>query len=110
MPKTSTFSLYLAKPGVTVFDDLLTETARTLIEQARAQRTASDEFGDGAVLYTFPGFASVPGWVGPLRQAFAFPDNLYAQSPCAVVAFTKGESLKHFCLRFGLKYLSFLHS
>ena len=106
MPKTSTFSLYLAKPGVTVFDDLLTETARTLIEQARAQRTASDEFGDGAVLYTFPGFASVLRWVGPLRQAFAFPDNLYAQSPCAVVAFTKGESLFALTFSYGHVYLN----
>jgi hypothetical protein len=38
MPKTSTFSLYLAKPDVTAFDELLTETARTQIEQGRAQR------------------------------------------------------------------------
>jgi len=106
MPKTSTFSLYLAKPDVTAFDELLTETARTQIEQGRAQRTASDEFGDGAVLYTFPGFASVPRWVGPLREAFELPDNLYAQSPCAVLVFRKGGSLYALTFSYGHVYLN----
>lgn len=106
MPKTTAFSLYLAKPSAIAFDDLLTETARTLIEQGRAQRTGSAEFGDGAVLYTFPGFASVPRWVGPLRQAFALPDNLYAQSPCAVLAFRKGKSLFALTFSHGHVYLN----
>ncbi len=106
MPKTSTFSLYLAKPDVTSFDDLLTETAHAQLRQAHARRTSSDEFAEGAVLYTFPGHSSVPKWVGLLREAFDFPDDLYAQSPSAVLAFRKSGSVYAISFSYGHVYLN----
>jgi uncharacterized protein (TIGR04141 family) len=106
MAKTSTFSLYLVKPDVTAFDEVLTETARAKLEQGHAHRAASDEFGDGAILYTFPGYSSVPRWVGPLREVFELQDNLYAQSPSAVLVFRKGGSLYALTFSYGHVYLN----
>jgi uncharacterized protein (TIGR04141 family) len=89
MPKTNSFSLYLAKADVTSFDDLLTENARAMVERDAAKKVISGEFAEGAAVYVFPGQRNVPKWVGLLKPSFALPDGLFAKSPCALLAFKK---------------------
>jgi uncharacterized protein (TIGR04141 family) len=103
-PKTSTFSLYLAKRGVASFDELLTESARTLVASGVAQRLTSDRFGDGSALFVFPGHPNIPRWVRQLRSAFLIPD-LFSQSPCALLAFRKGPHIFALTFSFAHVYL-----
>jgi uncharacterized protein (TIGR04141 family) len=91
MAKIKTFSLYLAKPGVTDFDVLLTQKALDLLERGPATKSTSDEFGNGAAVYTFPGIPLVPAWVGLLKSSFKLPPNVFSQSPCALLAFKKDD-------------------
>jgi uncharacterized protein (TIGR04141 family) len=91
MPKTNSFSLYLAKADVTSFEDLLTENARTMVERGQAKKSVSGKLGDGAAVYVFPGQHNVPKWVGLLKTSFTMPDGLFAQSPCALLAFRKDK-------------------
>ncbi len=105
MTTTKTFSLYLAKGSVTKADDLLTEKALDLLKSKKAHRATSVKFGDGAVLYTFPGFSYPPKGVDLLKTTFAVPDNLYSQSPCAVLAFKKDGRFFAITFSFGHVYL-----
>jgi uncharacterized protein (TIGR04141 family) len=93
MSKLKTFSLYLAKPEVADFGDLLTAGAGDLVRHGTAMVATSSEFADGAVLYTFPGQPTVPKWVPLLKTAFTLPGNLFSQSPCALLLFKKDSSL-----------------
>lgn len=104
LPKTNTFSLYLAKSGVVSFDDLLTESARTLIDRGHALRTTSDQFGDGNALFIFPGHPSIPRWVEQLRSAFTLPD-LFSRSPCALLAFKRKSHMFALTFSFAHVYL-----
>jgi uncharacterized protein (TIGR04141 family) len=93
MSKLKTFSLYLAKPEVADFADLLTVGASDMVRHGTATVATSSEFADGAVLYTFPGQPTVPKWVPLLKTAFTLPGNLISQSPCALLLFKKDASL-----------------
>jgi uncharacterized protein (TIGR04141 family) len=93
LPRTNTFSLYLAKSNVGGFDELLTDTARNLIDKGRAQRTTADNFADGNALFVFPGRTNIPKWVEQLQTTFTLPGGLFSQSPCAILAFRKGEHI-----------------
>lgn len=105
MAKQNTFSLYLAKPEVADFDDLLTENALKLIKGGSAKKQSSNKLADGAVLYTFPGDSTPPKWVDILKPTFSPPGNLFSQSPCAIVAFKQGEALFAISFSYGHVYL-----
>ena len=89
MANIKTFSLYLAKPSIAEFDDLLTQKARDMLDRGDVTKSVSETFGDGAAAYVFPGVPSVPPWVGLLKSAFEMPRRIVAQSPCALLAFKK---------------------
>lgn len=91
MAKIKSFSLYLAKPSVADFDDLLTDKARHLLESGEATKSTSPDFGDGAAAYVFPGNRFEPDWVRLLRPSFTMPPKLFSQSPCALLAFKKNR-------------------
>ncbi len=103
LAKLNTFCLYLAKPDVTGFDDLLTGNAQGLIRSGVAKASTASTFSDGATLYTFPGFPSTPKWVPLLRAEFSIPDKLFSQSPCALVAFKKNKRI--FALTFSYAHV-----
>ncbi len=103
MPKLNTFCLYLAKPNVGSFDDLLTANAHGLLEGGVAKATSSSSFADAATLYTFPGFPQIPKWVPLLQASFAVPDRLFSQSPCAMVVFKKDGNI--FALTFSYAHV-----
>ena len=91
MPKLNSFSLYLAKPTVQTFEDVLTENARSMVKASVASKLTSSKFADGAALYVFPGQRSVPKWVGLLKPSFTLPHDLFATSPCALLVFKSDE-------------------
>lgn len=105
MATTKSFSLYLAKQPVLKEEDLLTDKARELIRAKTAYRSASKTFGDGAVLFTFPGHADPPSWVKMVKSSFAIPDQLNAQSPSAILVFKKGKNSFAMTFSFGHVYL-----
>lgn len=87
MSTTKTFSLYLAKEAVANLDDLLTDKACLLVKAGKAERIPSAKFADKSVLFTFPGHRDKPKWVEYLTPTFSLPNNLFSQSPCALLAF-----------------------
>ena len=94
MSKLKTFSLYLAKPEVTDFGDLLTVGASDLVRQGTATvATSSGIRGWRRALHFFPVSAPSPKWVPLLKTAFTLPGNLISQSPCALLLFKKDSSL-----------------
>jgi uncharacterized protein (TIGR04141 family) len=101
--KLNTFCLYLAKPGVANFGDLLTANAHGLLESGVAKATSASTFADGAILHTFPGFPNIPKWVPLLQTSFSVPDRLFSQSPCALVAFKKDGNI--FALAFSYAHV-----
>jgi len=105
MTTTKSISLYLAKTSVKKADDLLTEKALELVKAKQAHRSSSTKFGDGAVLFTFPGFSSPPQWVSMLSANFTLPTNLISQSPCAVLVFEKKKRFFAVTFSFGHVYL-----
>jgi uncharacterized protein (TIGR04141 family) len=106
MSKTNTFSLYLAKAGVSNFEDLLTVSARDLVEKGTANVSKSAEFADGAVLYTFPGKPTVPKWLPLVRASFEVPATLTSQSPCALMMFKLEKSIFVVSFSYAHVYLS----
>jgi uncharacterized protein (TIGR04141 family) len=103
MPKLNTFSLYLAKIEATDFDDLLTANAREMVKRGDANKSTSDQFADGSILYTFPGQPSIPKWVPLLTTLFSLSKNIFSQSPCALLAFKKSNSI--FALTFSYAHV-----
>ncbi|WP_433996367.1 DUF6119 family protein [Bradyrhizobium liaoningense] len=89
MPNLKSFSLYLAKAEVKAFDVHLTDTARDMVRAGTVKSHASSRFGDGAILYVFPGQQQTPKWIPLLRSAFANLENHFVRSPCALLTFRK---------------------
>jgi uncharacterized protein (TIGR04141 family) len=87
MPTKKTFSLYLAKPGITALDDLLTDVAKELLDQGRAKRTVSDDFAEENALFTFQGVPVTPKWVRYIEPTFEIKEKLISLSPCALIVF-----------------------
>jgi uncharacterized protein (TIGR04141 family) len=106
MPKLNSFSLYLAKPEVTGFEELLTENALDLMKSGVAKRSVSSKFADGAALYVFVGQRTVPKWVGLLKPSFTLPEHLFAQSHCALLFFRKEKSIFAITFAYAHVYLN----
>ena len=105
MSNLNSFSLYLAKPGIADFDELLTESARSLVKGGVAKKVVSDQFADGAALYVFHGQPAIPKWVGLLKPSFAVPDGLITQSHCALLAFKSETFIFAITFAYGHVYL-----
>jgi uncharacterized protein (TIGR04141 family) len=91
MANLHTFSLYLVKGTLAEYDDLLTENARQIIQTSSGKKSISKAFADGGALYIFPGHQAIPKWVPLLRPSFSLPDNLFSQSPSALLIFKSQE-------------------
>ncbi|MEJ8406050.1 TIGR04141 family sporadically distributed protein [Brevundimonas vesicularis] len=102
---TKTFSLYLAKDTVAKLEDLLTDGALDLIKRGKVERVDSKDFGDEAVLFTFPGQPTTPKWVGHLTPIFALQKRLTAESPCAVILFRLDKRFFALTFSYGHVYL-----
>jgi uncharacterized protein (TIGR04141 family) len=93
MPKLNKFSLYLAKTNVETFEEVLTDNARDLIKRELAKTYRSSDFAQGAVLYTFPGQPVPPKWVTLLKGSFPIRDNLFSQTPSALLMFKADDHI-----------------
>jgi uncharacterized protein (TIGR04141 family) len=105
MPTTKSFSLYLGKPDVKAFHQLLTDNARDLVTRGTGKKATSAAFGEGAELYSFPGHRAQPGWAKILSGTFTVPEDLKAQSPCAVLCFKASGRFFASTFSFGHMYL-----
>ncbi len=93
MPNLRSFSLYLAKAGVTALDALLTDNARAMVRAGDVRTHTSSRFADGAVLHVFPGQRQIPKWIPILRSAFGGLEDQFVRSPCALLLFKKGANI-----------------
>src|ERR1700720_57214 len=93
MPNLKSFSLYLAKPAVAGFDELLTDNAREMVKNGLVKTHTASRFAAGAALYVFPGQHLVPKWIPLLKSTFANLENQFAQSPCALLLFKKDKNI-----------------
>jgi uncharacterized protein (TIGR04141 family) len=105
MTTTKTFSLYLAKTSVTSPDDLITESAKTLVASRQAERITSNGLGNESILFIFPGVPASPKWVKDLKSIFEIKSPLTSRSPCALVIFPHENRLFAVTFSFGRIYL-----
>ncbi len=91
--RKKTITLHLARPSVSNFIDVLSDSARDQSARGRAAQSPSDSFGDGAVLYVFPGQPKPPDWAGQLSPYFQVDANLRSVAPCAIIAFRSASSI-----------------
>jgi len=107
MKRKHTYSLYLAKNGVSDFSEMITDTAADLVRRGAAKSFDSKTLGKGARLFVFPGHRTTPKWVDPLKEEFKFGLDLFSQSPAAVLVF-KAED-RFFCLTFSFGHVYLDH-
>jgi len=105
MPSKKTYSLYLVKKEVENFDDVLTASARDHIDNGRGIRSEAGGFGDGGVLYSFPGRRTRPKWANQVEAVFPEVATLSSQSPCAAIVFRVAERLFAVSFSFGHTYI-----
>lgn len=91
--RKKTITLHLARPSVSNFIDVLSESARDQVARGRVAQSSSDSFGDGAVLYVFPGRPKPPDWAGQLSPYFQVDANLRSVAPCAIIVFRSAGSI-----------------
>jgi uncharacterized protein (TIGR04141 family) len=87
MPKTKTFTLYLAKSDAKAFEDLLTQTARDRVNAGNVVIKDSTGLGNNARAFIFDNIPQQPKWLLDLSGVFTGLPPLKNKSSCAVVVF-----------------------
>jgi uncharacterized protein (TIGR04141 family) len=87
VPKTRTFTLYLAKSDAKAFEDLLTQTARDRVNAGDVLVKDSTGLGNKARAFIFDNIPREPKWLSDLSGVFGGLPSLKNKSSCAVVAF-----------------------
>lgn len=100
-----TLTLYLAKPDVLDFDDILSEGGKGRLVHRNTRIANSNEFGDGARVYIFVGDEHPPKWLTDLRAFFDIRERIEACSACALLAFRAGGRIFPSPLAHGWMYL-----
>lgn len=100
-----TFTLYLAKPEIENFDDLLSDTGRTRLADPSTRQVDAADFCGGAKLFVFVGQDRTPVWLRDLRQVFAVPGAIETSSASALLAFRSAERLFACAFSHGWMYL-----
>lgn len=105
MPKTKSYSLYLVKPDIEQFEDIFTETAKEKIQSGDAVLSDSNDLGDEATVYIFPGPPKPPAWLADINTVFAGTPALTNKSSCAVVVFKHVDRIFATAFAHGWQYL-----
>ena len=105
MASKKTFSLFMAKPEVKDFDELLTDGGMKLIKSGDCIVTSSKEFGEGAKVYAFPKRAKETSWSKQLRYIFRDMPEVKSQSPSALLIFKSSERFFALNFSYGHVYL-----
>ncbi|WP_316859785.1 TIGR04141 family sporadically distributed protein [uncultured Cohaesibacter sp.] len=71
MAKSKTYSLYLAKEGITEFEELFTENAKEKIRNGKVARSDTNDLGDAARVYVFENAPTPPTWLADISSVFA---------------------------------------
>lgn len=98
-----TYTLHLAKPGYRRREDILTETAIDKLDAGLATRSDTNDFGEGATLFVFPGAMNRPRWLPEMQQVFDGVPDVRNQSHAALILFNQGGNL--FALTYGHGWL-----
>ncbi|WP_181171454.1 DUF6119 family protein [Mesorhizobium sp. B2-3-14] len=101
-----TYTIYLAKPNLADFADLLSEGAREKLAARSTRVVEAPEFGDGSRLYVFIGEDSTPPWLRDLRQNFEIPGRIETRSSCALLIFRVSDRLFASSFAHGWMYLN----
>ncbi len=91
LPKTKTFSLYLVKSQVTVFEEVLTQTARERINAGQTILGQSDHLGNSARVFIFQNESKPPSWMSDLKSVFEGLPTVLNKSSCAIIVFKQSE-------------------
>jgi uncharacterized protein (TIGR04141 family) len=87
LPKTKTFTLYLAKGDTKAFEDLLTQTAGDRVNTGNVVVKDSTGLGNNARVFIFDNIAQQPKWLSDLSGVLSGLPTLKNKSSCAAVAF-----------------------
>lgn len=88
-----TFNIYLAKPDITDFNDVLSENAQDKLTVAGTTQTDLHDLGDGGRLYIFSNIPHTPKWLQELCRELNFQTEIRTRSACALLAFRKDERI-----------------
>jgi uncharacterized protein (TIGR04141 family) len=82
-----TFSLYLAKPDIDDFVDILSEGGHTRLADPGTTIAELPAFGEGGRLYIFASQPHTPKWLRDLSGHFVVGSRVQTQSAAALLAF-----------------------
>ncbi|WP_298817607.1 TIGR04141 family sporadically distributed protein [uncultured Roseibium sp.] len=105
MSKTKSYSLYLVKPDIEDFEDVFTEPAKEKIQAGDAVLRESDDLGDKAIVYIFPGPPKPPSWLADINTVFDGAPALTNRSSCAIVVFKHVDRVFVTAFAHGWQYL-----
>ena len=105
MPK-KTVTLYLAKPDIHEFDDLLTEGGIERLEHQTTRVIEPEDFGGRAKLYIFVGKSSEPKFLRELRTEFDIGGLVNTKAACALLMFEIDERIFVATFAHGWMYLN----
>jgi len=106
MPKTKTFSLYLAKNDVSDFNDILSQSARDRVAAGDAQIIDSNKLGDNARAYIFQNFPRPPNWLSVVGEVFTGLPSITNKSSCALIVFKQKSRVFLTSFAHGWQYIN----
>lgn len=99
------YTLYLAKPHINEFNDILSESAEGKLAHESTQVIDAADFGGGARLYVFVGHPSAPAWMHDLQTEFDVRETRTTSS-CALLLFRTEERIFVVTFAHGWMYLN----
>lgn len=105
MPKSKTFTLYLAKVEVEEFEHVLTEAAKTRVRAGDAVVAESDGLGSKASAYIFDNVPRPPTWLSDVGAVFGGLPAIKNKSSCAVVVFEHAKRIFVTSFAHGWQYI-----
>ncbi|PKR89092.1 hypothetical protein CXZ10_11285 [Pleomorphomonas diazotrophica] len=105
MPKSKTFTLYLAKSGVEDFERALTQAAQDRVSAKDATVVESDGLGSKAIAYIFDNEPRSPPWLSDIGEVFDGLPAIKNKSSCAVVVFKHAKRIFITSFAHGWQYI-----
>jgi uncharacterized protein (TIGR04141 family) len=105
LPKSKTYSLYLAKEDVVGFEDVLSESAKERIKNGKAILAVSEALGDAATIFIFPNDPKSPTWLSDVTSVFDGLPSIKNKSSCAVAVFQYAQKVFITTFAHGWQYI-----
>ena len=105
MGKQKTYSIYLAKPDVTTFKELLSASAQEKLNAGEVLSVDTDKIGDNATVFVFQSLPRPPSWLADVSAVFEAVPDIRNKASCAVIVFRHVERIFATTFAHGWQYV-----